>query len=91
MEERAVTPEDGTMSSNTSEALEMYIKTVYDLEKNGERARTKEIARKLGVKEPSVTEMLQKLKRKSFVKYKRYHGATLTSKGRRLAKDLTGP
>lgn len=71
-----------------SERLEMYIKAIYTLEKQKDRARTKAIAKELGVKEPSVTEMLQRLEKKDFVEYKPYHGATLTHKGRCLAEDL---
>lgn len=71
-----------------SARLEMYIKAVYELEQQGGRARTKAIARKVGVKEPSVTEMLQRLKDKGFVDYEPYYGATLTSKGKRIAEDL---
>lgn len=71
-----------------SESLEMYIKAVYELDQQDGRARTKAIARRLGVKEPSVTEMLQRLKKKGFVEYEPYYGATLTSKGKRLAEDL---
>lgn len=71
-----------------SERVEMYIKAVYELNQEDDRARTKAIARKLDVTEPSVTEMLQRLKKKGFVEYEPYSGATLTSKGKRLAEDL---
>lgn len=72
-----------------SETIEKYVETVRDLEDSGKRARTKAIARKLKVKEPSVTEMLRKLKENGLVEYKPYRGATLTEEGKRLAKELT--
>lgn len=70
------------------ETFEKYIETVRDLE-DEKGARTKDIARKLGVREASVTEMLQKLKKEGLVKYEPYYGATLAPKGRCLARELT--
>lgn len=71
------------------ETFERYIEAIRDLGKEGERAHTKDIAKKLRVREPSVTEMLRKLKKKKLVKYEPYQGAILTSKGQKLAGELT--
>lgn len=71
-----------------SETLETYIETVDELQKKEKRARTKKIAKKLKVKEPSVTEMLHKLKKKGFVSYEPYQGATLTRRGEKIANEL---
>jgi len=70
------------------ETFERYIETVHKLEEEGGRARTKDIAEVLEVKEASVTEMLWKLKRKGLVEYEPYRGAFLTDKGRTIAKRL---
>lgn len=72
-----------------SETFERYVEAVRDLEKEEKRARTKDIARMLKVREASVTEMLRKLKDEGLVEYKPYRGATLTSEGRHLAVELT--
>lgn len=71
-----------------SETLERYIETIHELEEKGRKVRTKDIARDLKVKEPSVTEMLRKLKEKDLVEYEPYQGASLTQKGKDLAKKL---
>ncbi|MBS3815846.1 MAG: metal-dependent transcriptional regulator [Hadesarchaea archaeon] len=73
----------------TRETFERYIETIDSLQEDEDRVRTKEIAKELKVKEPSVTEMLRKLKKKNLVKYEPYKGTILTEKGQRLAKDLT--
>jgi DtxR family Mn-dependent transcriptional regulator len=68
--------------------MEEYIETIYVLEKREDSAHTSQIALELGVKPPTVTEMLQKLEDDKLIKYQAYLGATLTAKGRRMAKEL---
>ena len=68
--------------------IEEYIETIYALEKREGTAHTGSIATEMGVKPPSVTEMLQKLKISGFVKYKPFGGATLTNAGRKKAREL---
>lgn len=75
-------------TSLKQQTLERYVETLDELERKKGKARTKDIAEKLDVKEPSVTEMLQKLKRNNFVEYEPYYGATLTEKGKQLAEKL---
>jgi DtxR family Mn-dependent transcriptional regulator len=61
---------------------EEYLEAIYMLEKQGkEPTKVKKLAETLGVKDPSVVEMLRKLKRAELVKYDR-SGVKLTSKGR---------
>ncbi len=71
------------------ETSERYIETIRGLGGMEKRARTKDIAEELGVKEASVTEMLRKLKVKKLVEYEPYRGVILTARGRRLAEILT--
>jgi len=68
--------------------VEEYVETIYILEKREGRAQTGMISTEMGVKPPSVTEMLQKLQEQDLVHYETYTGATLTEKGRRMAKSL---
>jgi len=68
--------------------IEGYIEVIYDLEKKRGIARTSDIAWLLGIREASVTEMLQKLQKKRYVKYSPYHGACLSSRGMEYAKNL---
>ena len=68
--------------------LEGYIEVIYELENEKGIGRTSDIARVLAVKGASVTQMLQKLKEKKYVRYTAYKGAYLTEKGNIHAKQL---
>lgn len=68
--------------------IEEYVETIYCLEKKEGRASTGTLAALMGVKPPSITELLQKLEKEGFVKYQSHAGATLTPKGRVLAEEL---
>ena len=67
---------------------EEYIETIFALQKGTERVQTGQIAQRMDVKPPSVTEMLGKLQDEGFVNYEPYLGAELTVKGKKLAKEL---
>jgi DtxR family Mn-dependent transcriptional regulator len=60
---------------------EEYIETILYLTRGGRPAKTKDIADAMGIKPPSVSEMLIKLKEEGYVEYKPYLGASLTEKG----------
>ncbi len=86
-----------TVSSNPkhkteipSTSIEEYLEAVLRLLsiKPGEYAKTGELANMLGVAPASVTQMLQKLSAKGYLRYQKSRGARLTSKGRRLALDV---
>ena len=72
----------------TFKTIEEYIEVIYTLEMEFERAHTTDIALKLKIKPPSVTEMLQKLHDMDFVIYEPYRGAKLTPSGLKLALEL---
>ena len=73
-----------------TEQADEYLELMYKLTRHGKPARTTRIARQLDLAPASVTEMLQRLAKRGYVKYKPYKGATLTGKGflagRRLAR-----
>ncbi|UCD91608.1 MAG: metal-dependent transcriptional regulator [Methanobacteriota archaeon] len=71
------------------ERVEEYLEALYKLTEDGSPAKTNELASELNLSPSSVTEMLKKLQKKRFIKYKPYHGATLTRKGRREGKRVT--
>ena len=68
--------------------IEEYIETICVLEQRDGRAQTGMIASHMGVKPPSITEMLQKLEREGLIHYESYTGATLTSSGKKMAGEL---
>lgn len=75
-------------SSNMTEALEMYVKAIHELELKTGAAAPSDIAERLQVRAPSVTSALQKLNSLGMVKYQRYQHVNLTNKGREVAEML---
>ena len=68
--------------------IEEYIETICVLEQRNGRAQTGMIAAQMGVKPPSITEMLQKLEREGLIHYESYNGAILTRSGKKMAREL---
>jgi Mn-dependent DtxR family transcriptional regulator len=66
--------------------VEDYLEVVYDLIQTKGYARAVEIAQRLDVKTPSLTNMIQKLDGMGLVVYERYRGLTLTEKGEKMAR-----
>jgi Mn-dependent DtxR family transcriptional regulator len=66
--------------------VEDYLEVVYDLIQTKGYARAIDIAERLDVKTPSVTNMIQKLDGMGLVVYERYRGLRLTEKGERMAR-----
>jgi len=68
--------------------IEEYIETICVLEQRNGRAQTGKIASRMGVKPPTITEMLQKLEGEGLIHYELYNGAILTGSGRKMAREL---
>jgi DtxR family transcriptional regulator, Mn-dependent transcriptional regulator len=71
-----------------TDAIQDYLKEIYKLEAGGLRATTSALAERLEVSPPSVTSMLKKLASLGLVEHRRYHGATLTERGERVALEV---
>jgi DtxR family transcriptional regulator, Mn-dependent transcriptional regulator len=71
-----------------TDAIQDYVKEIYKLEAFGRRATTSALADALEVSPPSVTSMLKKLATLGLVTHERYHGATLTEPGERVALEV---
>ena len=80
--------ESDTVPRDLSTTLEHYIETIHDLQKEWGAASVTDIAEKRGVKSPSVTYVLQKLKALGLVRYKKYRSVTLTPAGLKIAKKF---
>ncbi len=67
---------------------EDYLKGLFHL--NGDRSPvpTGELAKRLGIASPSVSEMASRLAEQGLVHHDRYHGLTLTPEGRAAAVEL---
>ena len=76
-------------NAELTQALEMYVKTIHELEEEFGAAAPSDIAEKLSVKAPSVTSALQKLRDLGMAEYQRYQHVNLTEKGRKVATLLS--
>ena len=90
-----VSEEDTKSTSRTSKYnipsanIEEYLEAIFRLlQKDKEYAKTGELAEVLHVKPASVTQMVQKLAAKKYLKYEKSKGVRLTAKGRKLALDV---
>lgn len=68
---------------------EDYLRSIYKLQHGDEAVATSRIAAALGIRPPSVTDMVQRLAHDGLVQYQRYNGVRLTAAGRRLALGVT--
>jgi len=68
--------------------MEDYLEAIWDLQNNKGYIKAKDIADKLDVKRPSVSEMIKKLKEEEFISYEKYGGITFTEKGKKLGKEI---
>jgi Mn-dependent DtxR family transcriptional regulator len=66
--------------------VEDYLEVVYDLIHTKGYARAVDIAERLDVKTPSVTNMIQKLDAMGLIVYERYRSLRLTDKGEKMAQ-----
>lgn len=73
-----------------SEAIEDYAKALHSLQERtpAEAVSTSALAERLGVSPGSVTAMLKRMAEQGLVSHEPYHGARLTSKGRRVALEV---
>ncbi len=72
-----------------TEIAEQYLKIIYNLTEEGGVAKTSDIAKAMDVAPASATEMMQKLAKQGYVNHEKYHGATLTPKGLKIARQVT--
>jgi len=71
-----------------TEPTEEYLEAIYGLVEDGRKAKTTVLAKKLGVKPGSVTEMLKRLSKSGYITYRPYEGAVLTQKGLQVGQKL---
>jgi len=74
-----------SVSKNTQD----YLKAIYHLTRQAQRASTNEIAHQMGVTAASASGMIQKLasSKPPFVEYEKYHGVCLTDAGKQAALE----
>ena len=82
----------GTPAPPIREALtrsqEDYLKSLYLLGGDEHPVPTRELAHRLGISSPSVSEMVTRLTAQGLVEHDRYRGQQLTKEGRKVAVEL---
>ena len=77
------------MSQETlSASLEDYLEVIFHIVEEKQAAKAKNISDSLNVNSSSVTGALHALKEKALINYAPYDVITLTSKGKRVAKEI---
>ena len=72
-----------------SQTEENYLKAIFKLSQvEDSSVSTNSIAKELGTKASSVTDMLKKLKTKKLLNYEKYKGVTLTKSGNKTAANI---
>ena len=73
------------IKNNLSASLEDYLEVIFNLDEHTEKVHCTDIAQRLGVSKPSVTEALRSLKQKKLVNYHPYSDIKLTITGKKAA------
>src|SRR5512139_4090051 len=78
------------MEQTITISIQDYLKNIYELTENGETASTNALAKKMNVRAPSVTGMVQKMasSEPALVEYQKHQGVTLTREGKRAALEV---
>jgi DtxR family transcriptional regulator, Mn-dependent transcriptional regulator len=68
--------------------MEDYLEAIFDLDKEKRVVRVKDIAKRLGVKMPTVTSMLKTLSKRGLVHYEKYEYVELSDKGSEVGGEV---
>jgi DtxR family Mn-dependent transcriptional regulator len=71
-----------------SQAMENYLKVVFEILEHDDRATTSAIAEQMGIAPASVTAMLKKLADLRLITYEPYQGVRLTAAGEKTALEI---
>src|SRR6195256_3390888 len=74
--------------STFTRSQEDYLKALYLLSGDERPVPTRELAQRLGISSPSVSEMVTRLSAQGLVEHDRYRGQQLTREGRKVALEL---
>jgi len=74
--------------SSFTRSQQDYLKALYLLRGDQRPVPTRELAQRLGISSPSVSEMVARLTAQGLVEHDRYRGQQLTREGRKVALEL---
>lgn len=76
-----------TRHNRRTELVEDYVELIDDLLEDGGEARQIDVARRLGVAQPTVAKMLKRLAAEGLIQQKPYRGIFLTADGKSIAQS----
>ena len=76
------------MEKPITSVMEDYLEAIFDLDKDKKVVRVKDIAKRLGVKMPTVSSMLKTLKGRGLVNYEKYEYVELTGTGLDIGREM---
>ncbi|MBW1691042.1 MAG: metal-dependent transcriptional regulator [Deltaproteobacteria bacterium] len=68
--------------------MEDYLEAIFNLDKEKRAVRVRDIAERLGVRMPTVTNMLKTLSEKGMIDYEKYEYLELTDKGSKVGQEI---
>ncbi len=71
-----------------TQAMEDYLEAIFNLDQEKRVVRVKNIAKRLGVRMPTVTNMLKTLSKRELINYEKYEYLELTDDGRDIGKEI---
>ncbi|MEA2039114.1 MAG: metal-dependent transcriptional regulator [Thermodesulfobacteriota bacterium] len=77
-----------TLHKPLTPAMEDYLEAIFNLAKEKRVVRVKNIAGRLGVKMPTVTNMLKTLSKKGLIEYEKYEYLELTNRGSAIGREI---
>ncbi len=70
-------------------SMEDYLEAMVNIEKERKVIRVRDVAKKLGVRMPTVTSMLKTLNKAGLIDYEKYEYIQLTEKGKRIGEEIS--
>jgi DtxR family Mn-dependent transcriptional regulator len=68
--------------------MEDYLETIFNLSKEKRAVRVRDISKRLGVRMPTVTNMLKVLSKQGLIEYEKYEHLELTGKGFDIGSEI---
>ncbi len=76
------------MKSNLSRKAEDYLEAIFVVSQEKGHVRVRDICKELGIKPPTVVEMVKKLSDQGYLVYRKYEGVYLTPKGEEIGRVI---
>ncbi|HDH87849.1 MAG TPA: metal-dependent transcriptional regulator, partial [Desulfobacteraceae bacterium] len=79
---------DNISKNPLTATVEDYLEAIYNLAKEKRAVRVRDIAKRLDVKMPTVSNMLKTLSEKGMIDYEKYEYLELTEKGSNVGREI---